>query len=571
MNYYQRNNANISMGAGSSTGAGTNTEAAATLANTLLTKILTQTDMLAYLTMTDPKACANFDFSSVSPTLQKTIQDTGVKIVGQGQNVAVCFEQAKGYSKCFEIYAALYPILADSAIKRSNIVLQGGRRTTRKQRGGKFEPGIKDSFNSSILYGLGLFTSIEILKKTMSEYYLNINLSANNFNRIECIIPSKYIKENEINLVGKVYSNNVTKSECSIQIKSDGENEQNLTKIILSINDEPVLFLFKNKLTIDWFYSEKEDGTLNKLKDSNTNILPDEIKSMIRSSISQDTDKKGSSASASATASSRSALGYAQAISGAFFPSSVGNIKKNLKNINDVKKNKPIALAVARALILMRPLDPADNTGRPPTTQICSSKYTFEGKDSHVPRKGIALEKTYYFKSWMNLYNDTGVMRQGKYEWTRSAEGLQELEQAAKDLSILYSPPNSQAPPDPKFLSTSVKEFITACPNRYEGEYTIPPQVQPQIKRIVDELLKVQKTYVGYANGILSEVFDFKADGTVMFRNDILGVKGYAKLSELCKKTRHMLFQYYMSVESLFIQGVIVYEQALALGLLRPM
>jgi len=560
------------MGAGSSTGAGTNTEAAATLANTLLTKILTQTDMLAYLTMTDPKACANFDFSSVSPTLQKTIQDTGVRIVGQGQNVAVCFEQAKGYSKCFEIYAALYPILADSAIKRSNIVLQGGRKTMRKQRGGKFLPGtIGTQFKNSILYGFGLFTPIDISEKGTTEYFFKINISAGKLNRIECIIPKRDIMSQEINIVGKVYNNNVTKSECTVQIKSAGITENNLTKIILSIENEPVLFIFSNETT--WFYSDKEDATtdtLTPLSVRKDHELPEETKKLIRKLV--DIDKKVTATSASASGSgSGSATGFAQGTSGAFFPTSVGNIKKNLKNIKDIKKNKPIALAVARALILMRPLDPADNTGRPPTTQICSSKYTFEGKDSHVPRKGIALEKTYYFKSWMNLYNDTGVMRQGKYEWTRSAEGLQELEQAAKDLSILYSPPNSQAPPDPKFLSTSVKEFITACPNRYEGEYTIPPQVQPQIKRIVDELLKVQKTYVGYANGILSEVFDFKADGTVMFRNDILGVKGYAKLSELCKKTRHMLFQYYMSVESLFIQGVIVYEQALTLGLLRPM
>jgi hypothetical protein len=563
------------MGAGSSTGAGRNTDAnaaaAANLANTLLTKILTQTDMLAYLTMTDPKACANFDFSSVSPTVQKTIQDTGVKILGQGQNVAVCFEQAKGYSKCFEIYAALYPILADSAIKRSNILLQGGRRT-RKQRGGKFEPTrVGNDFKASILYGFGLFTAIDIIEKGNTEYFFKINISEGKLNRIECIIPKKDIKSQEINIVGKVYISNVPKSECNIQIKSAGKTDNDLTKIILSIETEPVLFIFTNENSTSWFYSDKEDATtetLTPLTVRGTHVLPEETKKLIRKLAFEEGDKKVTAASGSA---SGSAFTSAQSISGAFFPTSVGNIKKNLKNMKDVKKNKPIALAVARALILMRPLDPADNTGRPPTTQICSSKYTFEGKDSHVPRKGIALEKTYYFKSWMNLYNDTGIMRQGKYEWTKSAEGLQELEQAAKDLSILYSPPNSQAPPDPKFLSTSVKEFITACPNRYDGEYTIPPQVQPQIKRIVDELLKVQKTYVGYANAILSEVFDFKADGTVMFRNDILGVKGYAKLSELCKKTRHMLFQYYMSVESLFIQGVIVYEQALALGLLRPM
>jgi hypothetical protein len=86
----------------------------------------------------------------------------------------------------------------------------------------------------------------------------------------------------------------------------------------------------------------------------------------------------------------------------------------------------------------------------------------------------------------------------------------------------------------------------------------------------VQQLMSVQKTHVGYANDILKKVFDFKSDGTVAFRKEILGRDGYARLSDLCKQTRHMLFQYYMSVESLFIQGVIIYEQALATNLLRP-
>ena len=185
---------------------------------------------------------------------------------------------------------------------------------------------------------------------------------------------------------------------------------------------------------------------------------------------------------------------------------------------------------------------------------------------------GIALERTFYFKSWMNLFNDIGEYRQGKYEWTQSSAGRAKLEEAARDLSVLYSTPNAQQPviPDPKFLSKSLPEFIKACPNRYSGEYMIPQQILPKIQSIVQGLLQIQTTYGKKANTILAKVFQFKEDGTVSFRPEILGKQGYQYLSSLCVETRDTLFEYYMKVESLFIEGVMIYEQALVYNLLKP-
>jgi hypothetical protein len=63
------------------------------------------------------------------------------------------------------------------------------------------------------------------------------------------------------------------------------------------------------------------------------------------------------------------------------------------------------------------------------------------------------------------------------------------------------------------------------------------------------------------ANELLAKVFTFKIDGTVSFRPEILGREGVTKLQELCVLTRNMLLAYYMQVESLFIRGIMVYEQ----------
>jgi len=348
--------------------------------------------------------------------------------------------------------------------------------------------------------------------------------------------------------------------ECEIEIKRTDTGPRGQA-YDFSINN--VRFLVLQTDSTEWFYSEVNEPNVSEptpLKARGEAKLSPSLISRIKDTIGF----TGQPSSGTGTGST-SGASVSTSVTGAFFPPTVGEVKKNLQNFKEMKKNKPIALAIARALMLLRPLDPANSTGRAPTTQICAKTFTFEGKDSHVPRKGVPLEKTYYFKSWMNLYADSGEMRAGKYEWVKGAEGMQELSMAAEDLSILYSQPTR----DPKFLSKPLPEFITLC-KKYEGEYYIDPRVMPQIQKVVQQLMNIQKTHVGYANDILKKVFDFKSDGTVAFRKEILGREGYARLSDLCKQTRHMLFQYYMSVESLFIQGVMIYEQALATNLLRP-
>jgi len=552
------------MGAGSST----DSTAASELANSLLTKLFTQTDMLSYLTMTDPKACANFDFSSVNPAMQQNIRAAGgqVRILGgQADRTAVCFEQAKGYSKCFELYAALYPLLADGSVKRSGIVMKGGRRTRRQRGGGELVSGRKEYTQITSTPLMALFLIKETFYITHNDNYPQYDISlylSEKINAVTFSIKDSDVASDTIRVKGQAnrgIGSGAEKVECDIEL-----TKVETDRYEFSINNKKVLVLQFNNGR--WYYYEVMDGVASENPIELGPRIKAKLSPKLIQSIKESIGFTGQPSSGSAsTSGSATAASVSVSVTGAFFPPTVGEVKKNLQNFKDTKKNKPIALAIARALMLLRPLDPANSTGRAPTTQICAKTFTFEGKDSHVPRKGVALDKTYYFKSWMNLYADTGEMRAGKYEWVKGAEGMQELNLAAEDLSILYSQPTR----DPKFLSKPLPEFITLC-KKYEGEYYIDPKVIPQIQKVVQQLMNVQKTHVGYANDILKKVFDFKSDGTVAFRKEILGREGYARLSELCKQTRHMLFQYYMSVESLFIQGVMIYEQALATNLLRP-
>ena len=578
------------MGAASSSSAPVSPE----LANKLLTQIFTQTDMASYLSMTDPKACANFDFSSITPQ-QAQAAGGQLRVIGQGQNaekVAICFEQAKGYSKAFELFAALYPLLADSAVKRTGVALLGGRRTRRVQRGqvqrGQVQRGGAEiasvqskgftKIKDTPLYPLWFVKGFSIDYDERSEILKTVlNLTPEGRKGITFDIPLLALTQGPVSVQGLVYNRPSVVPPCTVAITKTGSGSGADDVYVFTINGVPIMEF--NKASDGWYLTQvvdaREDSALLDipLKGSRKDVV--NMSPMLIRKIKDivgivDTTAQGAQSSYTGQAAPIGQPTQAPlALAGSFFPQGPANIKKGLSNIKGKKINKPIALAVARALILLKQIDPANSQG-PPTTQLCSRSYTFEGKDSSVPRKGIALDKTFYYKSWINLFSDIGEFRQGKYEWTQSSAGKAKLEEAAKDLSVLYSNPLQQTTPDPNFLSKPLPEFIKACPNRFEREYVIPPQVLPKIQSIVQNLLAVQNTYAGKANAILAKVFEFKADGTVSFRPQILGKQGYQALSALCVETRNTLFEYYMKVESLFIQGVIIYEQALSQNLLHP-
>jgi len=594
------------MGAGSSTGAGVSPD----LAKKILTQIFTQTDMGSYLSMTDPKVCVNFTFPELGQQAQTALQGVGAQIkVGGPQNAAltaVCFDQAKGYSKGFEIFAALYPLLADSAVKRTGVPLVGGlrsgRRTRRVQRGGAIQEVKKGSMGyayitrtTSPLYAIWLMKDTFTMDYdpqrrvfTVTLYFGQVMSDQAKKGIIFDVSESDIDKDFEV--TGQVFDRTVRgriNTPCRITIRRTESNTQE-DEYALLIEGEQLVHISYNKISpTSWEFteiSEKEERPVtlkegSRAKPGFSNSLLKKIQQLV--GIGSESYQQPQGQGKASTSYGALGLGQGQgqlagqtqaqmpiaALGGSFFPQAPANIKGVLKNIKDKKKNTPIALAVARALILLRQIDPANSQG-PPTTQICSQVYTFEGKDSHVPRKGVALDKSFYFKSWMNLYTDRGELRGGRYEWTQSSDGLRQLEEAAKDLSVLYST-NPQVQPDSKFLSKPLPEFIRACPNRFTGEYYIPPQVLSSIQKIVKNLLTVQSIYSAKANAILAKVFTFKPDGTVEFRREILGRQGMATLSAVCVETRNMLFEYYMKVESLFIEGVMIYEQAQTFGLLR--
>jgi hypothetical protein len=552
-------------------GAGSSTPASSDVANTILTKMFTQPDLLSFLTLTDKKACQQIDYSSINPAVKKDLQDAGGQLRFLGSNserISICFDQAKGYTRAIEIFAALYPLLGDTSVKRRGVALVGGGKTRKAVRGKAQRGGAtiargstaEQKIKDTPLYPLWLLKNDFYIDKNTSENYLIIfsltDAAAGPDSRkgIYFNVTDSMIQSDEgFTVTGQVFDRTVKrdKTTCEIHIGRGDESEY-----VFSINGTVFLDFSYNKDGPGgaWSYLENIDsakGDYIPLGASRSAKLSRSIVRKIKEEVQLTSTGDAAAAVASSTgqpASYRTTgpQASASALAGTFFRKETGNVKAALKNITDKKKNKPIALAIARALMLMKPIDPANSQGGPPTSQICSPKFTFEGKDANVPRKGVALDKTFYFKSWINLYYDNGEYRGGEYKWAQSSIGRAQLEQAAGELSILYSNPmKPRLTPDLKFLSSPLPDFTRACLN----------------KHIVQELLTVQKKYELLANEILAKIFVFKADGSVSFRPEILGKEGVAKLQDICVTTRNMLFAYYMQVESLFIKGIMVYEQ----------
>jgi hypothetical protein len=585
-------------------GTGVSTPVHDKFAETVLTKIFRQTDMMTYLTTTDPTACAKLDLSELSPALKRGIQASGGQVQLAGQNtekIAVCFKQAKGYSMAFDIFAALYANLADVEVKRAGVALLGGMRTRRNTRRTQ-RGGAEISSTASKGYSLLKDTSLYPLwfldgftidyEQGADMFKITLNITKEGRKGIQFTIPRSSLRDTNISVQAIVY-NRTSQPQippCTITITKTGSSAVGADEtFIFSINDTPVMEFDHG--SEGWYLTQIVEGKADDpnlvqlpLKGSRkgvqsiSQLLIKKIKDLVGINDGSGTAAVSTSYGATVPSYSTSSYGVAQGrvsapisgSSGSFFPQGVANIRGIMRNISDKKRNTPIALAIARALILLRQIDPANAQGGRFTTQVCSSRYTFEGKDAHVPRKGLPLDKSYYFKSWMNLYNDIGELRQGKYEWTQSTLGKQQLSEAAGDLSILYSNPNVSSQRDPNFLSKPLPEFIVACQNKLDREFIIAPQVFPSIQKIVQELLKVQRDYIQKANAILATIFIFKADGTVSFHPAILGVQGYDYMSQRSVEARNTLFEYYMKVESLFIQGVMIYEQAQKVGLFQP-
>jgi len=566
-------------------GAGSSTPASSDIANKILTQMFTQPDLLSFLTLTDKKACDSIDYSSITPAVKKDLQAAGGQLTFLAPNserVSICFDQAKGYTKAIEIFAALYPLLGDTSVKRRGVALVGGGKTRKVQRGGATitrESKPERDMRGTPMYPLWLLGNSFLMdfdaQAGYGKYKIKLILSETGGTNAQRFIyfevPSSMLESNTITVNGEVFDKTTGKREsipCKITLaQTEGESEADASYIFAIDDDVFIDFYYEKSPIQSWEYSEHiEGGKRTELKTSSRTA-------QISRNLIRKIKEKFGLISAGGTSYAQQTTGQATsyrstgaqastALAGTFFRKETGNVKVALKDIKDKRKNKPIALAIARALMLMRPIDPANSQGGPPTSQICSSKFTFEGKDANVPRKGVALDKTFYFKSWMNLYYDSGEYRGGEYRWSQSSVGKEQLEQAAGELSILYSNPmKPRVTPDLKFLSTPLPDFTRACLNKGDSDFVIPDKVLPYIKQVVQELLTVQKKYEVLANELLAKVFTFKIDGTVSFRPEILGREGVTKLQELCVLTRNMLLAYYMQVESLFIRGIMVYEQ----------
>lgn len=596
------------MGAASSIGIVGN-QSGKKLANEILNEILGNTDMSTYVNLTDPKACAAFTIHTQQNILAKMKERNmypaqgGIAIIPQAkpigptssredierekERIAICFNFAHVISKIVQTYAALAMNLFKATPSRRD--LTGGRRTKRKaklQGGARPRAGstLETKLKKSPLYGLTFFDVVDITTTDRGDMTLTISLSALGEKRIETHISSVYINQDNINVNARYIPGRKQEPiECTIGLKREKE-EGNYTMTTLLINDIPVLYIGKSGGNI-WSYSYLEDSAQFKPVPARGQVDGRELNKKIREalggevsltrgegnteSVASGNSSSSPPAPSGSTSTAPSPSFQAPTVSsGEFFPKNVKNIKDLFTAIQQRKKPLPQPLAFARAHILMNPIDPADHIASIPfTTQLCMKDYDFEGTE-YIPKKGMSLKATPYFKSWMNLYYDS--FRRNpvtlKYEWTMGADGEKLLKQASNDLAILYTNRD-----DERFLIDSklLPGFDTIC--KYVNRTFIidrDERLFEKMREAVQGLLFLQAEYTTEANKILAELFDFSEKGKVSFKPDMLGDGGLVKLQYLIRYTRAVLLNYYMKVESFYIKGVIDLEEAKKKGLL---
>jgi hypothetical protein len=554
------------MGAGSSIGV-----AEKQVANDVLNEILGNTDMATLVRFTDTKGCSELSLH-IQQYLLRTTKDTIHPIPParpmsspptfeererEKQRISACFNYAHILSKVIQTYAAVAMNLFIVTVGKQTP--KGGRRTRRNQRGGAITSTAEGKLIlNSILGGLILFSNVDSKINEVKSLNMTINITSGTYIFFTVKNPRDLADATSLRFDADVYYRDKLNGTCALTFEKNSETGA----IEFAVNGVTILF-FHRSPNERWSYST--DGTYENRTDLRTTTkiaVPNSILAKIKAAINLELV----STTGPTVGVTPSFAGQAQSSSD-FFPPAVKEIKDLLAGIKEAKKPLPQPLAFARARILMNPIDPAERTGTTPVlTQICLKEYNFEGSE-YVPKKGMSLKATPYFKSLLNLYYDSFRMNYTtqKYEWTLSAEAEQQLKIASNDLAILYTNKD-----DVNFLieSKALPGFDTICKDvNREFRINTTPALLSQIEGTVKKLLDLQEEYIKQGNTIVKGLFSFSANG-ISFHPEIFKEGGLEKIKEIIKYTRAVILNYYMKVESLYIQGVISLEQAKKQGLL---
>lgn len=557
------------MGAGSSIGV-----AGKQAANDVLNEILGNTDMATLVRFTDAKGCNDLSLHiqqyllrttqagvyPIPPARPMSSPPTFEEREREKERISACFNYAHIISKVIQTYAAVAMNLFIITVGKQQQQQKGGRKTRRNQRGGAISSTAEGKLIlNSILGGLILFSNVDSKINEVKALNMTINITSGTYIFFTVKNPRDLADATSLRFDADVYYRDKLNGTCVLTFEKSSETGA----IEFAVNGATILF-FHRSPNERWSYST--DGSYENRTDLRTTTkiaVPNSMLAKIKAAINIETV---STTGPSAGVTAPSFAGQAQSSSD-FFPPAVKEIKDLLAGIKEAKKPLPQPLAFARARILMSPIDPAERTGTAPVlTQICLKEYNFEGSE-YVPKKGMSLKSTPYYKSLLNLYYDSFRLNYTtqKYEWTLSAEAEQQLKTASNDLAILYTNKD-----DVNFLieSKALPGFDTICKDvNREFRINTTPALLSQMEGTVKELLNLQEEYIKQGNTILRGLFSFTPNG-ISFHPDIFKEGGLEKIKEIIKYTRTVLLNYYMKVESLYIKGVIGLEEAKKQGLL---
>ena len=229
----------------------------------------------------------------------------------------------------------------------------------------------------------------------------------------------------------------------------------------------------------------------------------------------------------------------------------------------------PKAYLVARAMTLMTPIIES-NPNEQVTCGVCkTSRLEFETNAEYLmPRPGTNPRANIYLRSFVSLFYDKYHVQREKNKkgvvLEKSQPGASELARASILLARLYNIPDRQE----EFLESSVnfRGFESICGparSRETNIYYTDPQLKEAMRAHIGKMLQFQNDHNERANRLLMRMFvlDLNTrEGEKLILSRELEERGLNSVNDFCKEARELLLDYYLKSEAFYISGIMILE-----------
>jgi hypothetical protein len=490
-----------------------------------------------------------------------TTQDLRDRLVKRNQ---MCVNVAYIYVRMFQIYAALALTVLDTYPGRRSVSVP--QMQSRQQA----KPGQPLFFSGGALS----VTRFRELKRKGPVFALSPVLSKKRGYASEGDAPyvfddpRKGQKEGELLFYMKDIQGADKDNHSYIQatwMPRVGRNKSVFFTVERSEEDRSIykLLLESGKKPIAEFQSEEKIDTSRLVFPDTVEEFFDELEDQIlQTSSSTTSNNKDRKRTSTTSTSSYTNPMLPQAAPGKTYFEGYDPIKK-LYDDKFNGKGFPKAFCTARAMQLMAPLFVSEtySTNGIFYSQICSKTFDFETSGDFLPRFNRSPGATPYFRSLISLYYDEYQVVGDKITPVKTESGRSDLRKASSLVARLY---NVKTSPE-EFLESQkqIPKFV-GCENEQLFRFVNEDFRSQFFQQFIKPMLDFQEQHSQRVNKFLMSMFEVQDSATPLIRfAPSIKQGGKQQINQFGSDARHLLLEYYLRSEAMFISAVIQLERFL--------